>query len=235
VAVAVLVLILGRSSSGVRAALTDAQFKLASWDWVQDTSTATRTWGALGDWDVSAVKDMSFAFSRDRNAAGSSAEHGNPKISSFDGAGLAKWNTGSVTTLLWTFAFGSINADLGNWDVSQISSLQDTFHKAATFEGNGLSKWNIAKVTDMSLTFYGATSLTSCNKRKIADAWESSSVFTATTYGTDWAGETCPKVREDVVCEERCGAICVEGCVCDVEGGGERADDFIGADAHGGV
>ena len=32
--------------------------------------TATTKWGAIGDWDVSGVKDMSYAFSRHRNEAG---------------------------------------------------------------------------------------------------------------------------------------------------------------------
>jgi hypothetical protein len=33
-------------------------------DWVQDTVTATTKWGAIGDWNVSSVKNMSSAFTR---------------------------------------------------------------------------------------------------------------------------------------------------------------------------
>ena len=44
----------------------------------------------------------------------------------------------------------------------------------------------------MTDTFFSTTSLTTCNKRKITDAWKSSAVFTATTYDEDWAGDTCP-------------------------------------------
>jgi hypothetical protein len=40
-------------------------------------------------------------------------------------------------------------------------------------------------------TFTTTTSFTTCNKRKIADAWKSSAVFTATSYDEDWAADTC--------------------------------------------
>ena len=41
--------------------------------------------------------------------------------------------------------------------------------------------------------FTGTPALTSCNKRKIADAWKSNTAFTATTpYPLDWADDTCP-------------------------------------------
>ena len=81
---------------------TDAQFKQASWDWVQDTTTATTKWGAIGDWDVSGVKDMSYAFSVNRNAGGSMSVDGNSNAKSFLGAGLEKWQTGAVTSLVDT-------------------------------------------------------------------------------------------------------------------------------------
>ena len=43
---------------------------LFSPDWVQDAIGATKTWGGIGDWDVSGVKDMSWAFSKDRDKKG---------------------------------------------------------------------------------------------------------------------------------------------------------------------
>ena len=41
-------------------------------DWVQDTATATATWGDIGDWDVSGVGDFSWAFSQNRDVTGGS-------------------------------------------------------------------------------------------------------------------------------------------------------------------
>jgi hypothetical protein len=116
---------------------------------------------------VTGVKDMSHAFSTTRSSAYSDADPGNDKAALFVGAGLANWITTSVT------------------------SLEGTFRGAGSFVGNGLSKWDVVKVTIMVETFWGATSLTSCNKRKIADAWKSNPVFAATTYVTKWAADTC--------------------------------------------
>ena len=166
------------------AALTDATFKEASWDWVQDTTSATATWGALGDWDVSGVKDMSKAFSKDRSdkADGYSA-NGNPKVASFVGTGLENWKTGSVTslertflgatsfvgtglekwittsltTLKYTFSGATaMNAGLGMWDTTMVNSLSGTFHIAKAFVGTGIDKWDTGSVTDLGKTFISA-------------------------------------------------------------------------------
>ena len=81
--------------------LTQAECMQASWDWVQDTTSAATKWGSIGDWDVSGVQDMSYAFSRHRSEAGGAwVEYGNPKAASFTGAGLVKWTTGSVRHVL---------------------------------------------------------------------------------------------------------------------------------------
>ena len=171
--------------------LTDAQFKQATWDYVQNAATATTKWGDIGDLDVSGVKDFSYAFSTYRDqAGGSTVINGNPKAATFVGTAISKWNTASATTLYRTFYEASaMNADLTGWKVGKVVKLDGTFYLAAKFIGTGLDSWDVAKVTSMSSTFY---SLTSCNKRKIADAWKSSAVFVATDYDTDWAADTCP-------------------------------------------
>ena len=177
----------------MQVALTDATFKTASWDWVQDTATATTKWHAIGDWDVSGVADMSHAFSQHRNAAGGSyvLDGNSANIASFTGGGLDLWIMSSLTTLDSTFMGASeMNVDFGSWDVTQVSTMTQTFRNAAKFEGEGLSTWNVAAVTSLTDTFTDATALTSCNKRKIVDAWTPiSAVFVATTYDTAWAGE----------------------------------------------
>ena len=67
-----------------------------------------------------------------------------------------------------------------------------TFNGAASFTGTGVDLWNINKVKTIGGIFYGTKAITSCNKRKIADAWKSNAAFTATDYDTDWATDTCP-------------------------------------------
>jgi len=112
--------------------------------------------------------------------------------SKFIGTGLTSWDTASATSLTHTFGDASeMNADLTGWKVGKVKSLGYTFERASKFTGTGVDTWNVAMVTDMTATFGSTTTLTTCNKRKIADAWKSSAVFVATTYGTDWTADTC--------------------------------------------
>jgi hypothetical protein len=105
---------------------------------------------------------------------------------------------GSVTTLADAF-YGArlMDMDAGSWDVSKVADMTSTFIGAINFKGAGLSKWNVAAVTSMAGTF-SSTALTSCNKRKIVDAWTRiSTVFVdTTTYDTDWAADACPPLTD---------------------------------------
>jgi hypothetical protein len=185
--------------------LTDAQFKEATWDYVQDTGAATTKWGDIGDLDVSGVTDFSFAFSWNRNQVGGSFwPSGNPKATTFVGTAISKWNTASATTLEGTFDGASeMNADLTGWKVGNVVKLQNTFYGASKFTGTGIDTWDVAKVTTLERTFEYTTSLITCNKRKIADAWKSSAAFVATSYDTDWATDTCTVRSNECKCIER--------------------------------
>ena len=240
-----------------QAALTDAEFKEASWDWAQNDATASGKWGDIGDWDVTIVKDFNFAFSASRQKSGGSGGS-NPKAASVVGAGMSKWKTLAVTSMLQTFIGAeAMNADVGGWDVSRVTTLdnafnkaeqflgigldkwtttavtklsstfydatkmnadlsawdtanvgkmQNTFRNAHTFTGLGLRKWSVGKVTTMLNMFNGASSLTPCSKRQVADAWGGvGTVFDdTTTYDTDWAANTCSV-------QVRVGSECVGG------------------------
>ena len=162
----------------------------------------------LSSWDVAKVTNMRGTFNR---------------AYKFTGTGLAKWNVAAVTDMSKTFFVNhQLTADLSSWDVAKVTTLQETFRYASGVNiGWSLAKWNTAAVTDlgytfatcgkmdvdlsswdvakvkvMTNTFAGTSSLASCNKRRIVDAWTAASdpggsTFTATTYDTDWAGETC--------------------------------------------
>jgi surface protein len=238
-----------------QAALTDAAFKEASWDWAQSDVAATGKWGDIGDWDVTIVKDFNFAFSATRSEAGGSGGS-NPNAVTVVGTGISKWKTLAVTSMLQTFKGASaMNADVGGWDVSRVTTLDNAFNAAEQFLGIGLDKWTTTVVTKLSSTFYGATkmnadlsawdtanvgkmqntfrsahkftglglrnwsvvkvttmenmfngasSLTPCNKRRVADAWASNTAFEDTSYDTDWAADTCPV-------QVRVGSECVGG------------------------
>ena len=154
-------------------------------------------WGDIGDWDVSGVADFSFAFSKDRNAAGGSRVlDGNPQATTFVGTAISKWAMTSATSLYSTFKSAhEMNSDLSGWNVAKVTTLLQTFKGASKFAGVGLPTWNIAKVTNMADTFLSATSLTSCAKLQIADAWKSNVAFTA-AYGTAWAADACPPLTD---------------------------------------
>ena len=143
--------------------------------------------------------------------------HGTRRLSQV-GTGLEKWITSSVTSMDQTFRNAvAINADLGGWSLSKVTTIFSMFDKAASFTGVGVNKWSTGAVTDISYTFEGATkmnadvstwnvdkvtamtdtftsttSLTACNKRKIAGAssWKGNSAFVA-SYKTSWAAEKC--------------------------------------------
>ena len=169
--------------------------------------SATTKWGDIGDWGVGCVADFSFAFSKHRNAAGGSYENdGNPKAANFDGAGLSKWITASVTTLGSIFhSAGEMNADLSGWKVAKVKTLKDTFAFSSKFAGVGLDLWDISEVKNMGTTFISATSLTPCSKRLIADAWAGVTAFTATSYDEDWASEPwCIRVNDANFKEASC-------------------------------
>ena len=135
-------------------ALTDATFKTASWDWVQNSPVATTKWGDLADWDVSGVKDFSYAFSKHRNAAGGVyALDGNTKITSVSLAKLSKWSTTSLTTLLSTFSGAdAMNADLRTWSVGKVTTLEKAFEGASRFAAVGLDAWITVRVTAAAVT-----------------------------------------------------------------------------------
>ena len=117
--------------------------------------------------------------------------------SKFAGTGLESWNTESVNDLYKTFNEAkAMNVDLSKWSVAKVTNLKQTFQGASKFRGVGLASWNIAKVTEpyMERTFTSATSITSCSKRQIADAWKSNSAFA--TLNTAWAADACPPLTD---------------------------------------
>jgi len=208
----------------LQAPLVDATFKQASYDWVQNLVTATTKWGDLAQWDTSGVKDFSYAFSKDRNIGGANVASGNLKAVTFAPGPnqFAKWDTASVTTMRQTFyGAAGMNADLSAWNVAKVTTLQQTFSAASTFVGTGLAKWNTASVTTLAATFTSAsamngdvsgwdvakvavmsntflsTSLTSCNKRRIADAWKTNAQFAS--WDADWSADKCPPVRSSTM------------------------------------
>ena len=90
----------------------------------------------------------------------------------FRGTGLATWQTSSVTDLQAAFNGAlQMTAILGSWDVSACKNFKATFQGAANFSAVGIDAWNISSAEKMNYIFDGASAITSCSKRMIADEW----------------------------------------------------------------
>jgi surface protein len=71
----------------------------------------------------------------------------------FDGAGVAAWQTLSVTSMQATFS-GAANftGNISTWNVQNVRSMKEMFSGASAFNGL-INGWNTSSVTDMSSTF----------------------------------------------------------------------------------
>ena len=99
-------------------------------------------YGAMPDWDVSQVTDMSSAFYYDNDF----------------NADLSSWDVSSVIYMNRMFASAdSFNQDIGAWDVSSVQSMNRMFESATAFNQN-IGMWAVSNVIDMSYMFDTATS-----------------------------------------------------------------------------
>lgn len=74
---------------------------------------------------------------------------------SFEGKGLENWNTVSFKDIGSMFVnCQNMNADLGNWNISNVTNIEYMFNSCYKFEGKGLENWDVSKVDSMKMTFY---------------------------------------------------------------------------------
>ena len=99
-------------------------------------------YGAMPDWDVSNVTDMSYAF----------------KDKTEFNADISSWDVSSVTSMQSMFKFAaSFNQDIGSWDVSSVTDMEYMFVDAYDFNQD-IGSWDVSSVTNMVLMFFGANS-----------------------------------------------------------------------------
>jgi len=72
---------------------------------------------------------------------------------------ISEWNVGQVTDMEDMFnGASSFNPeDLSNWDTSSVTQMSGMFFEASAFNGD-ISSWDTSAVTDMSYMFYNASS-----------------------------------------------------------------------------
>jgi surface protein len=72
-------------------------------------------------------------------------------------ANLNNWDTSNVTDMSHMFYYATIfNQPLNNWDTSNVINMKKMFNSAKDFNQN-LNSWNVSKVTDISYMFYEAS------------------------------------------------------------------------------
>jgi surface protein len=96
--------------------------------------------GAIWEWDVSEVTDMSLLFLQKKR---------NPDLS--------LWNVSKVTNMNLMFRKASLfNQPLDNWDVRNVTDMNEMFCDAVSFN-QPLDNWDVRNVTKMSYMFREAS------------------------------------------------------------------------------
>ena len=114
-----------------------------------DCSTGSN--GAIGDWDVSAVTDMSYVFFGNKNPTGALSNIPYVKHSEKFIGDISKWDVSGTTNMNGMFAHAiHFNGDISKWDVSSVTNMHGMFANTKHFNGD-ISKWTVSRVT----TFQG--------------------------------------------------------------------------------
>jgi surface protein len=70
---------------------------------------------------------------------------------------IGSWNTSAVTTMQQMFPQAiAFNQPLNSWNTSAVTDMSYMFYGASAFNGN-ISSWNTSAVTNMNFMFYNAT------------------------------------------------------------------------------
>ena len=124
---------------------TNATLQTAVDGWCDGSITASTpldggTYGAIGDWNVSAVTNMQEIF----------------KYKGEFNDDISGWDVSNVTTMSSMFQGAqAFNQPIGDWDVSKVTDTSYMFYLTRAFN-QPIGNWNVSSVTNMSgMFFYG--------------------------------------------------------------------------------
>ena len=98
-------------------------------------------YGAMPDWDVSQVTDMSSSFENRNNFNGD----------------ISSWDVSNVTDMSSMFTYNfAFNQPIGDWDVSSVTDMSWMFHNAGSFVQD-ISSWCVSNITSEPTGFSNGT------------------------------------------------------------------------------
>ena len=100
-----------------------------------------------------------------------------------------------ITNMVYMFSYVDLggppnpyfNQDIGSWDVSNVTNIQQMFFNASAFNQD-ISSWNVANVTNMFEMFYSASSF-----NQDISSWSVSNVTQCTDFSLNTTAWTLPK------------------------------------------
>jgi surface protein len=157
-----------------KSVMTDATIRSCVFNWILDRGGAADIYPSrhtveegfrqsvlpIGDWDVSAVTEMSYLFNpamletRSKLNDPASLE----KFSSFN-EDLSKWDVTNVTNMKGMFADAkSFNENLEWKDkVGNVTDMEYMFSGAESFNNDSIKKWKVNRETNMKCMFFMAS------------------------------------------------------------------------------